>query len=339
MTLIIPAYQPDALLPELVGQCGEYRIVVVDDGSDARCVPHFEACAALGATILRHPVNRGKGAALKTAFAWVLEHGPEAVVCADADGQHTPADISTLALAIADKRATLLLGVRRRGPMPLRSSIGNRTMKALFFLSTGRWLPDTQTGLRAATPDILAALCELPGDRYEYEMEQLLGARRRGYSLASLPISLIYLEGNVRSHFNPLRDSLRVLRTVLLFWASSLAATVVDYGVVWVLHEQGLSLWVPVTVARLASAGVNFLINRKLVFGKKNGSLMRQMLAFFAVQAAVLGLSLAGIWALTVLGLPFWPAKIAMDLFLMAVNFFAQNRFVFRPMQGNQGGE
>lgn len=99
---MIPAYEPSgrlaALLEELVlGWPGP--IVVVDDGSSTSCSVVFDRARALGATVLVHGLNRGKGAALKTAFSYLLEQVPTVAgaVTADADGQHLPADIRAVA--------------------------------------------------------------------------------------------------------------------------------------------------------------------------------------------------------------------------------------------------
>src|SRR5699024_4084491 len=98
IALVIPALEPDGRLPALLRALGpdwSGPAVVVDDGSSAAAQPYFAEAERLGATVLRHPANRGKGAALKTAFAHCLAVWPNLLGCvtADADGQHTPADI------------------------------------------------------------------------------------------------------------------------------------------------------------------------------------------------------------------------------------------------------
>ncbi|WP_228065942.1 hypothetical protein [Rothia nasimurium] len=92
--------------------------------------------------------------------------------------------------------------------MPLRSRVGNALTAALFGLSTGQKLADTQTGLRGLTPQILPWAFDLPGDRYEYEFNMLLRAPRFGVQLTQVPITKVYEPGNPTSHFNPVRDSL-----------------------------------------------------------------------------------------------------------------------------------
>ncbi|GAB3854559.1 glycosyltransferase family 2 protein [Dactylosporangium cerinum] len=146
MIVLIPAYEPDQRLVDLVdGLRGAGQaVVVVDDGSGPAYAPVFQAVRDLGGTVLTHPVNRGKGAALKTGFRSTRED----VVCADADGQHRVEDI----LRVADhvrRTGRTTLGVRRfTGPVPLRSSAGNALTRVVFAAVTGSRIQDTQTGLR-----------------------------------------------------------------------------------------------------------------------------------------------------------------------------------------------
>ena len=215
MVLLLPVYQPGApllpLIAEVRAALPDCPIVVVDDGSD-----HWPT--ELDATVLRHPVNRGKGAALKTGFRHIAAEYPEHdVVCADADGQHHVGDI----LRVADRvRLTghTVLGARRVGAqMPLRSRIGNTATRVLFRAVTGREVADTQTGLRGYPGALLPWLCSVPGERFEYEMNVLLEAARAGHPMEQVEITTTYLDGNASSHFDPLVDAARIYRPLLRF--------------------------------------------------------------------------------------------------------------------------
>ena len=100
-----------------------------------------------------YPNNLGKGHALKAGFAYINQKWPgHDVVCADCDGQHTPADILNVAAAFvsANTNAQIVLGVRSfDGDIPTKSRVGNDLTRWLFKLSTKISLADTQTGLRA----------------------------------------------------------------------------------------------------------------------------------------------------------------------------------------------
>jgi glycosyltransferase involved in cell wall biosynthesis len=220
IAIVIPAYEPEDSLLELIKSLQKDfgRIVVIDDGSKTADAV-FERVAWLdGVKLLRHDVNRGKGAALKTAFAAIPKLFPdvEGVVTADADGQHLPEDIAAVAKSVLDHPDRFTLGVRGfDGNVPLRSRFGNAWSRWFFFLLTGAMIYDTQTGLRGIPTKFLPALCEMKGDRYEYEGRMLVAAARMKAKPQQIRIKTVYLEGNRTSHFNPIRDSLRTQMALL----------------------------------------------------------------------------------------------------------------------------
>ncbi|GAA4312337.1 hypothetical protein GCM10023162_18200 [Klenkia terrae] len=330
VVLLVPAYQPDERLPALLSAVARLDpsidLVVVDDGSGP--TPVFDACRALGAVVLRHGVNRGKGAALRAGLAHVLLVSPSAaVVTADADGQHLPEDVVRVA-----GRAPhgLVLGVRSfdGADVPLRSKVGNRVSAVLVRAATGRALADTQTGLRGFAPDLLPWLLTVPGDRFEYELRVLLEVARRGTPIEQLPITTVYLAGNASSHFSPVRDSLRVYRPLALFLASSLSAFVVDLVALLVLGAVTGSLWLSVVGARVLSGTVNYQVNRRVVFGAARSR--RSVLGYVALAGSLLLANLALISGLTWLGVPLLTAKLLTELALVAVSFTVQRCAVFR---------
>ncbi|MCM0678715.1 glycosyltransferase family 2 protein, partial [Micromonospora phytophila] len=198
-------------------------VVVVDDGSDETAARVLDGARGLGCTVLRHGTNRGKGAALKTGFRHVAEaHPGRDVVCADADGQHRVADVLRVAEQVRVTGRTVL-GVRRfDGAVPLRSRVGNQVTRLLFRAVTGRWVRDTQTGLRAYPAALLGWLESVPGERFEYEMNVLLQAARAGHPVDETVIATTYVDDNASSHFGSLTDSARVYWPLLRFAASSL---------------------------------------------------------------------------------------------------------------------
>ncbi|GIE93365.1 glycosyltransferase family 2 protein [Paractinoplanes rishiriensis] len=219
--ILLPVYRPGVHLPELVSALPDAgRVVVVDDGSGADAEPHLAAVRKMGCAVLRHPVNRGKGAALKTGFRRALaDHPGLDVVTADADGQHSAADIGRIAERAG--RGHIVLGVRRFDRMPPRSRFGNTVTRVVFRAATGRDVSDTQTGLRAYPADLLERLLEVPGDRFEYEMSVLLDAARTRHPIEEVEIPATYLNGNAASHFDGLGDSVRVYCALLRYAAAS----------------------------------------------------------------------------------------------------------------------
>lgn len=225
--VLLPVYQPGGHLPTLLSDLREAapgcRAVIVDDGSGPAAGAVLQQAENLGGTVLRHPANRGKGIALKTGFRYAAERHPGLdVICADADGQHSVADI----LRVAERvRATghTVLGVRRLAEdVPLRSRVGNTVTEALFRAATGRRVHDTQTGLRAYPGNQLGWLLTVPGERFEYEMNILLGAARAGQRIEQVEITTTYLNDNASSHFSALSDSARIYWPLLRQAATAL---------------------------------------------------------------------------------------------------------------------
>lgn len=207
--LVIPAYNPNERLVALLKAAKPHfsRIILVDDGStEGRAF--INAAHSLGVEVLTHAANRGKGAALKTAFAAL--RSDEDAVTADADGQHKPDDILKVSAALCSFREGLVLGVRQPGkPIPLLSRLGNGWSRLLFRLLLGYPVSDTQTGLRGIPAAFIPKLLELPGERYDYEQLMLLETRYMRDHILEIPIKTVYFDGNAGSHFRPIRDTLR----------------------------------------------------------------------------------------------------------------------------------
>ena len=250
LVVLIPAYKPDERLAVLVARLRGARrdcaVLVVDDGSGPQYAPFFAAARTQGAEVVSSPVNQGKGQALRTGLAHAAATWPEAdVVCADADGQHTPSDIEAVAARVRET-GHMTLGVRRfTGPVPLRSRIGNDVTALLFRGATGWRLGDTQTGLRGYPAGQLAWLQEVPGDRYEYELSALLRAHELGMAVEQVEITTVYEPGNTSSHFRPVQDSARIYAPLLRFMGASLASFGIDWLGVMIIFAMWGRGWCP----------------------------------------------------------------------------------------------
>lgn len=213
---VIPAYNPhDALLRLVEALREELPLVVVDDGSQtARLFERLPADVA----VLTHATNRGKGAALKTAFRHVLAQHPNSVgvVTVDADGQHLPEDALKVVRRLRERPSSLVFGVRNfTSDVPLRNRLGNVITRFAVCAFLNIRLSDTQTGLRGIPCEFLAALLHTPHDRYEFEAAMLRRAKGLGMAFEEVPIRTIYLRGAAsRSYFSPILDSMRVYWTL-----------------------------------------------------------------------------------------------------------------------------
>lgn len=218
--VVIPAFEPDSHLPQLVRRLKPvfHRLIVVDDGSRSASTVFADLRSLDGVTVLVHGENRGKGAALKTAFAEVRRRFPDApgVITVDADGQHLPEDILRVAQSLAENPDRITLGVRTFGRgIPFRSKFGNLWTLGEFRLLTGHSIRDTQSGLRGIPCKLLPQLLEIPGDRYDYEIRMLVRAVRQTGGIIQLPITTVYENNNATSHFKPLADTLNTQRALI----------------------------------------------------------------------------------------------------------------------------
>jgi glycosyltransferase involved in cell wall biosynthesis len=336
-SILIPAYKPDQKMIMLIDQLrssGFDRIIIVDDGSGPNYIQLFAQAEDLGCVVLRHGINMGKGRALKSGLNHSLVSGlaDQGIITADADGQHSPADIQKIAVAMAADPAALILGVRSfTGNVPLKSRLGNGITRAFFSLIHGGDVRDTQTGLRGIPPAFIPLFISLPGERYEYEMNMLLAVRPNEIPLVQIPIDTIYIEGNRSSHFKVLQDSARIYRLLFQFVASSLVATGVDY-LIFILMMVSVpnQLIISVATARTVSSVVNYLINRNLVFKRKHAG--KAAMARYYALVFIIMLVNFGLIKLMTLGLSFnvYAAKITSDIFLFFVSSIVQRDYVYR---------
>lgn len=355
MTIIIPAYKPDDKLIGLLSdlrQITSARILVVNDGSGAEYDAVFRKAKELCHLILNHEVNRGKGAALKTAFSYLLEEGREdgAVCTADADGQHLPEDILRCMECAEKHPGTLVLGARAfRGNVPFRSRFGNAVSRFTFHLLMGRRVYDTQTGLRAFTPELLPQMLEIAEDRYEYEMRMLCNAVRKKTPIREVEIQTVYIEENKSSHFNPLRDAMKVYGLLLRcalgplfqlvgFLFSSGLAFLVDLCAYTLLFHLLVPLFfdsvrqiefISLLAARILSSGVNYLTNRNVVFRSHRRIAKTAVLytllcigTFFAHEAL-------NFFFLSTLSFPSTLALLVAQILFFPVSFLVQKYLIF----------
>ncbi len=188
------------------------RVIVVDDGSRDATRRVADDCAD-GVVALDR--NRGKGAALRAGFRLAIKQGSDEIATLDADGQH---DASCLPMAFAALAgADIAVGARARGgsSMPWSRRATNRLASMAVSWCARQAIPDSQSGFRTFKAGVLARIAfgEWAGDRYEYETALLVRAARAGCHITHVPVPTEYAQQGV-SHFRPLRDTFRVVRTI-----------------------------------------------------------------------------------------------------------------------------
>ena len=229
--VVIPTYNNATTLASVVRGVAQHtsNIIVVNDGSTddtaQLLATHFpELC------VVTHTRNRGKGAALLSAFKQAQNMGYTHAITIDADGQHAPADLPLFFKAIHQAPNAIVVGNRfdadkfsetNNRNMNGQSKFANKFSNFWFALQTGRRLPDTQTGFRAYPLHLLRWL-PLVTSRYESELALLVFAAWHNVRTISIPINVHYPPREERvSHFRPGVDFARIslLNTFLTFFA------------------------------------------------------------------------------------------------------------------------
>ncbi len=345
--ILIPAYKPSQGLPEvareLLASGRITRLIVVNDGSGPDFQNIFDDLRGIhGVTILRHAVNLGKGAALKTGMNHVACDFPDSagIVTADADGQHAPADILKVVDALAQNPRSLILGARNfETDVPARSRFGNTMTRWIMRIVTGQNLRDTQTGLRGIPFPLLPDLLRMKTTGYDFELDMLVRCRERSVRIKEVPISTIYIEENRSSHFNPLRDSMRIYFVLVRFVATSIVTSLLDNTVFTI----GLAVWpslFPGTAVSIAAcqvagrliAGIfQFVTVRRNVFHSQ-GDLVPALTKYWTLSLITGMISYALITFLRAYSsIAILPAKIVAETILFVASFVIQRDFIFAP--------
>lgn len=342
---IIPAYNPDQKLVELVIELSKKEfsdIIVVNDGSEGQTLNIFEQLKSF-ATILTHGVNKGKGAAIKTALQYVLDTQPKigGIVFLDADGQHRPEDAMRLLTELHNSRADMILGVRSfEGKIPFRSRFGNTITKYVFRLCSGKWVSDTQTGLRAISPNMLTTLLNVSGDRYEYEMNVLLTCAKNKNLIIEVPIATVYHdESNSCSHFRAIRDSARIYGNLLAFSGASFVSFLLDYLLFFPFVQlfglglaAGRALIFGNIAARIISAAFNYYLNSTFIFRSKKRR-WKSIVSYALLACFILTLNSVILYLLNdLLGLNKALAKLITEMTLFAISFTVQKFLIFNKV-------
>ncbi len=208
---LIPAYNESQAVGEVVMQALEFLpVLVVDDGSSDQTGARAEEA---GATLLTQDPNQGKGAALRAGFTWALDHGYDAVITLDADGQHDPAEIPEFLAAFAAQNSDLIIGSRNFDQMPLVRRIANSVGRTAFSWALRQHVADNQSGYRLISRRLMEALLASDEQGFEFEVEMIVICARNGYRLDWVPIRTIY--AGESSHIRPLQHATNFARVVL----------------------------------------------------------------------------------------------------------------------------
>lgn len=196
MWVILPAYNEETVIQDVLREiqdAGYRNIIVVDDGSNDET---FEKAQSVeGVIALRHPINRGKGAATKTGVEAAKLLGAGIIVTMDSDGQHNPTDIAHLIEPIKKARCDVVLGTRLQNPkgMPWYKILANKIGNLVTWYFYGLYVSDSQSGFRAYSRHA-SELIDTKTDRYEYDSEVIHEIYLYKLKYQEVPIEVRYTE-------------------------------------------------------------------------------------------------------------------------------------------------
>ena len=218
IAVLLPVYNPDEKFLQLVEDLSKrgFKVVACNDGSKESCDEYFRRAKPF-ADVIGYKDNKGKGYALKRGFEYIgnnLADEVDYIVTADSDGQHAIEDIERVA-KLTRKTDGIVLGMRDLSErIPIKSRIGNDLSKFVYTIVTGVYLRDNQSGLRGFPVRLCQWLQDIPGNKYEYELNVLVTAHKEGMKVTGIDIKTIYENNNKNTHFKPIKDTFRIQRSL-----------------------------------------------------------------------------------------------------------------------------
>jgi len=341
-TILIPTFNPDECLEKLVykiidlnqseGWFSNLSILIVDDGSikvksldilrDLKKIKSIKE--------IKHNKNYGKGWAIKTGLKYLINNNIKFIVTADGDGQHTPRDILRV-LSASIKEDDLVLGIRdfSNKEIPIKSLIGNNITSMIFYLVTGKKLADTQTGLRSFPERYFEDLINIPGDRYEYELNVLLNAKKYNEKINTIFIDTIYIDNNKKSLFRPIIDSVIVYGVFIKYSLTALIITISDFLAIYFISKLFPGV-LSFLIIRIITSHIYFFVMKNKVF-KANGHLKKQILKYYILL--LLNIIIASTMFYNIFYLiegSFVTSYLLVQFAMFFVNFYLQKTLIFK---------
>ena len=261
-SIVIPAFNEEPAIGPLVaalrGSAAWHEIIVVDDGSsDATSERAREA----GATVVRHPYNKGNGAAVKTG---IRQATGEFVLIVDGDGQHRAADAARLVSRLGEY--DLVIGARSAGTQATHARLlGNAALNRLAGYLTGRKVPDLTSGFRGARRSQLREFLHLLPNGFSTPTTTTLAFIKAGYNVCFEPIEAGTRAGS--SKIRLARDGVRflmiALKIVTLF---SPFRVFLPIALASFLTGAGYAAWTIVTQSHVTNSSVLLIMLAVIVF-------------------------------------------------------------------------
>ncbi|MBR3660511.1 MAG: bifunctional glycosyltransferase family 2/GtrA family protein [Bacilli bacterium] len=344
--ILIPAYNPSSKLLELVNDLKKYnfKILIINDGSIESKKIFKELKNNSSCTILEYEENMGKGYALKYGFKYYLDNlvnDYQGIITTDADYQHLPKDIYKIREVMNDD--TIILGSRDfyKKEVPFPNRLGNRITSTVFKLLYGRKIFDTQTGLRGIPNKYLDICLEIPGNRFEYEMEQLIYFTNHNINIKEIPIETIYYTKS-ESKFKKGIDSMKIYKVILKesfrFLVTSLLSAFLDIILftifIYTFQSLGdISIFVATFMARIIADFLNFNLTKYFVFDS-NEDFKKILSKYYILSFGKMAMSAILVFLINKL-IPFNKTfiKVIVDTLIYFLSYRIQKKYIFKTIE------
>jgi glycosyltransferase involved in cell wall biosynthesis len=245
VTIIIPAHNEEEGIADAINGIKRlnvgYEIIVVDDGSTDNT---YKLASETGVKIIRHPYNKGYGAALKTG---IRNAEADVVLFMDADGQHKPSDIQKLLQYIREEYDMVVGARTKKSKISLLRRPGKKVLSITANYLAGVKIPDLNSGFRALKKSVVLEFMHILPNSFSFSTTITLALITSGYSVKYVPIEAPERVGT--SKIKPFRDGFRfilmIVRTIALF--------------------NPLKIFLPVSLLLFLS-GVSYLIYEVIVY-------------------------------------------------------------------------
>ena len=215
IVVCIPAYNVSRVICDLVMECRKYsdEVIVCDDGSIDDTVSEARKG---GATIISHPKNLGKGAAIKSLFNIAKYEKADVAITMDGDGQFLPEEINKIAKPIFEGKADIVIGYRfeQDNQIPTYRKIGNKVLDKMANLASELHFRDTQSGFRAYSGKAIEQI-SFDSDQFGADSEILVDASRKGLKILEEKVTVLYNTGERTSTKNPISHTGEVINSLL----------------------------------------------------------------------------------------------------------------------------
>lgn len=204
---MIPAYNEAEHIATVVTEAKQYLpVLVVDDGSSDQTTA---IAKENGAAVFRQEPNQGKGTAMMNGFKYALEHGYDAVITLDGDGQHDPDEIPLFISEFAENASDLIIGRRNFKKMPFIRMCSNSLGTRMYSWAMGQFIPDNQSGYRLISAALMRSMTASEFRGFEFEVEMIMRCVMESQKLSWVTIKTIY--AGEKSHITPVRHAWRFI--------------------------------------------------------------------------------------------------------------------------------